>query len=83
MELKPCPFCGGKATMDQTSYGTKDGSACLGFKICCVKCHATAPRADGHVLVKLGMNGEVFTWQDDRQEACKAWNRRAETPWEQ
>ena len=76
-DLKRCPFCGSRATMIQTTYGTRDGSACLGFEILCENCRATAPDANGHVLVKLGMNGELFPWQDDRQKAVEAWNRRA------
>lgn len=72
MELKPCPFCGSKALFVQKAYGTKDGS-----EISCGKCFAKAPHSDGKVLVKIGPNGELFTWQDGRQEAVVAWNRRA------
>ena len=77
-ELKPCPFCGGRAIVVQTTYGTSDGSARLGFEIRCVRCSAKAPSSHGMVLVKLDDNGELRAWKDDRIEAMAAWNRRAD-----
>ena len=77
-ELKKCPFCGGRAIVVQTTYGTRDGSACLGFEIRCVRCLAKAPSSHGVVLVKLDDNGELRIWKDDRIEAMAAWNRRAD-----
>lgn len=78
VELKPCPFCGARATVVQNTYGTRDRSACLGFEIRCVRCLATAPNGHGVVLVKLDENGELSAWKDDRIEAMAAWNRRAD-----
>ena len=77
-ELKPCPFCGGKAYIEQTGYGTADfSSARLSFAIRCKKCGASAPNANGYIAMKLSSNGELNFWHDDRNPAIAAWNRRA------
>lgn len=80
-ELKPCPFCGGKAAMEQTSYGTDpQSSARLSFRINCTKCGATAPGANGYVSVILTCSGYLNALHDDRENAIKKWNRRASDP---
>lgn len=77
IELKPCPFCGGEATIEQTSHGTTELSSCkLSFLIRCSKCGATAPNSYGYIAINLAQNGELNQWRDDRAEAAKAWNRR-------
>lgn len=76
-ELKPCPFCGGKASIQQTAYGTTDNASCrLSFAIRCTKCDATAPNASGYVAINLMSDGSLNLWNDDREKAVKAWNRR-------
>ena len=78
-ELKPCPFCGGKAGIEQTAYGTTELNSCkLSFSIRCVKCGATAPTAYGYIAIKLAEDGELTAWHDDRTRAVEAWNRRAD-----
>lgn len=77
-KLKPCPFCGNEAKFEQTSHGTTDSSSVrIGFRIMCVKCGATAPRANGSIAINLGHLGELNCWKDDREDAAACWNRRA------
>lgn len=77
-KLKPCPFCGGVAKVEQTSCGTEPpNSAKLSFRIGCAKCGATAPGASGYISINLSHSGELNPWRDDRESAIKAWNRRA------
>lgn len=77
IELKPCPFCGGEAIVEQTAYGTADRSSVrLQFAIRCKKCGASAPNAYGHIAMNLSANGEFNIWHDDRNPAIAAWNRR-------
>ena len=76
-ELKPCPFCGGKAKIEEISCGTESqNSVRLSFWIHCVKCRATAPGASGHISINLSHSGELNLWHDDRESAIGAWNRR-------
>ena len=78
-EMKSCPFCGGKATIDETKCGITDFNpyaARFDFEIKCKSCGATAPGACGHIAVVLSLTGELKVWHDDRPDAIKAWNRR-------
>jgi len=76
-ELKPCPFCGGKAHIKQTQHGTTDRSSVyLGFRIECAKCDTTALKAYGSISINLDNEGQLNIWQDDREKAITTWNRR-------
>lgn len=83
MELKPCPFCGGKAAFKQSGIEvmeTHRDSVRIDFSIRCVNCNATAPRACGYISANLSGNGlnVLNVWHDDRPSAIEEWNRRAE-----
>lgn len=78
-ELKPCPFCGGKAEIEQTSIGTAmPNSVELSFRIICQKCGAKAPKGEGGIKINLTKNGSLNVWYDTRDQATAAWNMRAE-----
>lgn len=77
-ELKPCPFCGGKAEIEQTAYGTMNYASCkLTFAVRCTKCDATAPNANGYIAINLSSDGNLNIWHDGRLKAIDMWNRRA------
>lgn len=80
MELKPCPFCGGKAVIQQSEIGimeTNRDSVRFDFSIRCINCKSTAPGANGYIAVKLARDGELNVWHDGRVSAIESWNRRA------
>lgn len=78
-ELKPCPFCGGKARIEQTSYGTiEQASVKLGFTLRCTKCNATTSLSSGYIAANLSQDGDINIWHDDREKVVLAWNRRAD-----
>lgn len=60
IELKPCPFCGGKATLDIARHG---GSQYDYAEISCKKCGLTIRR---NIDVEYSAKDEVI----------KAWNKR-------
>ncbi len=67
IELKPCPFCGGKAEvmhMDCTDHS--DGSAWTVWGVWCVD-DLNAEYSHGHFIDNY----------ETRDEAVAAWNRRA------
>ena len=77
-QLKRCPFCGSKAKIEQTAYGTMDNASCkLSFSVRCTECDATAPNANGYIAINLSSDGSLNIWHDDRLKAIDAWNRRA------
>lgn len=79
-ELKPCPFCGGKAAIKQSGIEimeTNRDSVRVDFSIRCVNCNATAPGAYGYISVNLSRTGDLNVWHDDRASAAETWNRRA------
>lgn len=81
MELKPCPFCGGKAAIKQTSVQvmeTNRDSTSFDFRIECLNCNATAPGAYGYISANLSRDGELNVWHDDRATAAASWNMRIE-----
>lgn len=77
--LKPCPFCGGKAVIQQTGVKimeTNRDSVRFDFRIVCINCKATAPGAYGYISANLSRDGDVNVWHDDRPSAVGSWNRR-------
>lgn len=79
-ELKPCPFCGGKAKYLFKSYVEKKFELCLcgwDFGICCTKCNVRTPKSDYKLIVTLSDDGQISLIEDERCEAINAWNRRA------
>lgn len=73
-ELKPCPFCGGKASITEYANGHKgDGTFTASYKVGCDKCKIYFSHNSEFRLVngqpKFAFNGYELT--------TEAWNRRA------
>ena len=77
-ELKPCPFCGGKAEFIDTDARYARQSCFVYFKIKCKKCLTEPQGAFGYIAFNLRANGEFNVWHDDRPDAIAKWNRRVE-----
>lgn len=79
--LKPCPFCGGEAKMQMTSYIriTTGGEELLGRTVD-IKCGGCGARSGDmnryRVLAQIDDYGNVIYKEDGREEAAKEWNRR-------
>lgn len=70
-ELKPCPFCGGRAVLKAK---TKHG---IGFTIWCEcsKCHS---KIDGYCPNIESEDNSLESIEHCKNSAIKAWNRRAD-----
>lgn len=80
--LKPCPFCGGEAKMQMTSYiriKSTGGEELLGRTVD-IKCGNCDARSGGwnkyRVLAQIDDNGNVTYKEDGRKKAAEEWNRR-------
>lgn len=76
IELKPCPFCGGKAKFLIKYTSERGFSRGFVFGICCSKCDVTTARTDYALMFQMGANGEIEITTDERPLAAEAWNRR-------
>lgn len=80
--LKPCPFCGGEAKMQMTSYiriKSAIGGEELGrtVDVKCAKCGARPGEQNKHrVLILIDDSGNVVYVEDGRADAADEWNRR-------
>lgn len=74
-ELKPCPFCGGKAKFQIITSSSTSTQRGFGFVISCSKCGARSPKTY-EVAHTLAENGDMKAVTDEREMAAKAWNRR-------
>ena len=77
-ELKPCPFCGGKAKFFVKSSMCREITRGYNFGIYCTKCDITTPKTNYIVEFKLNDSGEIEVTEDERLLAVEAWNRRAD-----
>ena len=75
-ELKPCPFCGGKAIFHVTTNKMSHYGVGFEFNIICTRCGTRSPKCY-EMEISLDNNGEVKTGSDNREKAVKDWNRRA------
>lgn len=74
-ELKPCPFCGGKANIVQESTGADRDFVKIRFGIECSRCRTTFRRGIGVIEMTL-KNGEILVTKDERTDIARMWNRR-------
>lgn len=68
VELKPCPFCGGKAVV---MASTKR----IGFTIWC-ECNKCYARTDGYVPNIKTENTSLANIEECKNNAIKRWNMR-------
>lgn len=80
-ELKPCPFCGGKASVmdnanEEVSYGAF-GYGTRGYPTW-YRCYCTECGAAGEpVRIEKGGENNTFYEKYTKEKAIEAWNRRA------
>lgn len=75
-ELKPCPFCGGKAALKKVrgSYKTNPTTINDEWKVSCEKeCCACGTFQD---MIYHADNGEIIVKCNGAKEAVEAWNKR-------
>ena len=77
IELKPCPFCGGKADFKTKSNLSSHSEVGFDFTIKCRECDVEIPRTY-RVTLTIGMSGRINAIIDERQKAMDDWNRRAD-----
>lgn len=65
-EVKPCPFCGGRAEVDARSSRGPHGEEFPWWHVVCLSCCATGPRVVRHY------HGDAYAIG----EAVRAWNAR-------
>ena len=71
-ELKPCPFCGGKAYLEKSHRAFVDSKTTRVAFVRCTKCHARSGRTE------LGEYGFSSFSIEACMDAVDAWNRRAD-----
>lgn len=70
--LKPCPFCGGKARLEKSSRGFIEGKSTRIAYVYCLECNARSPR------FKLEDFGSTSHSMKANELAIEAWNRRTD-----
>ena len=72
MELKPCPFCGGKPYLEKSSRAFLGGESQRVSYVRCTKCEARSPK------IPISRYGHSCYSIDAQNAAAEAWNRRAD-----
>jgi Lar family restriction alleviation protein len=75
-ELKPCPFCGGKAMFLTITNKSSHLAVGVMFKIKCMKCGTELPKSY-ECEMYMDQGGGIRTGKDERTKATTDWNRRA------
>ena len=73
-ELKPCPFCGGEASIALVSSGYGGGEFTASFKVGCSVCKIYFM---GNSAYRIE-NGYPRVVQDGYSDVKQKWNRRAD-----
>lgn len=76
-ELKPCPFCGGRAKIYVYSTTNEHNAVSKRFKIKCGECGVEFTKGF-RICVTLDDNGNFTFDTNEKDLAIEAWNRRVE-----
>ena len=78
-DLKPCPFCGGKARITQLSVSTDVAYTFKSYKIQCPQCGCRI-NPNEEIIVKISYSPRKGAVVDETElnNAIEAWNRRAD-----
>ena len=72
-ELKPCPFCGGKA---EIKYGNAYYIKCV--QAHCTKCGVAMPKVPINHLIYTAGKEVRLTEEQAKEKTAREWNRRTE-----
>ena len=73
-ELKPCPFCGRKASIVKTGNDMSSGAFIVNYEVGCKECRIRF-RGTTYIYMK---GGEPMVSVDGYKECIDQWNRRAD-----
>lgn len=74
ISLKPCPFCGARATVNTRAYGYRTGTFTVTHEVGCTQCHIKFEEESAYTV----KNGEPITLRDGYRKCVELWNRRVE-----
>lgn len=75
-ELKPCPFCGGKAVFTGKMYNLDGGNGQQTvFTISCSKCDVSLPKY-ASIQYRFSRDGNLSIYHDERDSVVSEWNKR-------
>ena len=78
-DLKPCPFCGGKAVFETVSTDSSSYGVSFTYTIKCSKCGCTPFKDNSVMTVFLTKDGDVIRTaesQAKQERLVKEWNNR-------
>lgn len=77
-ELKPCPFCGGEATLVCDSHKTFEPREVRYVRVACTRCHLGTQSYRCQVPDQLGQTIGNKPYKQAVKEVCDLWNRRVD-----
>ena len=78
VELKSCPFCGGKAKFDILCNHCSHNRVGFDFSIRCSVCGVSRGKGYSSIDITLSENGDLLFSKDERSKAVEFWNKRSD-----